>query len=83
MADFKDKWLYYEENGRTMKGATFNPFFARPDEAEAGARIIWLSRRPDGRLRYPRCVRAHLDKILRLSPNALSNEDIQQLKYLQ
>lgn len=46
-------------------------------------RIIWLSRRPDGRLRYPRCVRAHLDKILKLSPNALSNEDIEQLKYLQ
>lgn len=70
-------------NGWTMNGATFNPFFARSEEAEAGARIIWLSRRPDGRLRYPRCVRAHLDKILRLSPNALSNEDIEQLKYLQ
>ena len=66
-----------------MNGATLDPLFARPEEAEAGARIIWLSRRPDGRLRYPRCVRAHLDKILRLSPNALSNEDIQQLKYLQ
>ncbi len=66
-----------------MKSTTYNPFLARPEEAEAGARVIWLSRRPDGRLRYPRCVRAHLDKILRLSPNALSNEDIQQLKYLQ
>lgn len=66
-----------------MKSTTYNPFLARPEEAEAGARIIWLSRRPDGRLRYPLCVRAHLDKILRLSPNALSNEDIQQLKYLQ
>lgn len=57
-----------------MKKTTFNPFFARSEEAEAGARIIWLSRRPDGRLRYPR---------LKLSPNALSNEDIEQLKYLQ
>lgn len=66
-----------------MKNTAFNPFLSRLDEAEAGARIIWLSRRPDGRLRYPRCVRAHLDKILRLSPNALSNEDIEQLKYLQ
>lgn len=66
-----------------MKNTAYNPFLARPYEAEAGARIIWLSRRPDGRLRYPRCVRAHLDKILRLSPNALSQEDIQQLKYLQ
>lgn len=66
-----------------MKNTSFNPFLARSEEAEAGARIIWLSRRPDGRLRYPRCVRAHLDKILRLSPNALSQEDIQQLKYLQ
>ncbi len=66
-----------------MKRTTLDLLFARPEEAEAGARIIWLSRRPDGRLRYPRCVRAHLDKILRLSPNALSNEDIQQLKYLQ
>lgn len=35
-------------NGRTMKGATFNPFFARSEEAEAGARIIWLSRRLTG-----------------------------------
>lgn len=66
-----------------MKNTAFNPFLSRPDEAEAGARIIWLSRRPNGRLRYPRCVRAHLDKILKLSPNALSNEDIEQLKYLQ
>ena len=66
-----------------MKNTAFNPFLARPEEAEAGARIIWLSRRPDGRLRCPRCVRAHLDKILKLSPNALSNEDIEQLKYLQ
>lgn len=66
-----------------MKNTAFNPFLSRSEEAEAGARIIWLSRRPDGRLRYPRCVRAHLDKILRLSPNALSQEDIQQLKYLQ
>lgn len=70
-------------NGFPMKRTTLDPLFARPEEAEAGARIIWLSRRPDGRLRYPHCVRAHLDKILRLSPNALSNEDIQQLKYLQ
>lgn len=66
-----------------MKNTAFNPFLARSEEAEAGARIIWISRRPDGRLRYPRCVRAHLDKILKLSPNALSNEDIEQLKYLQ
>ena len=66
-----------------MEKTTFNPFLARSEEAEAGARIIWLSRRPDGRLRYPRCVRAHLDKILKISPNALSNEDIEQLKYLQ
>lgn len=66
-----------------MKNTAFTPFLSRPDEAEVGARIIWLSRRPDGRLRYPRCVRAHLDKILKLSPNALSNEDIEQLKYLQ
>ena len=66
-----------------MKNTAFNPFLARSEEAEAGARIIWLSRRPDGRLRYPRCVRAHLDKILKLSPNALSHEDIEQLKYLQ
>ena len=66
-----------------MKNTAFNPFLARSEEAEAGARIIWLSRRPDGRLRYTRCVRAHLDKILKLSPNALSNEDIEQLKYLQ
>lgn len=66
-----------------MKNTAFNPFLARSEEAEAGARIIWLSRRPDGRLRYPRCVRAYLDKILKLSPNALSNEDIEQLKYLQ
>ena len=66
-----------------MKNTAFNPFLARSEEAEAGARIIWLSRRPDGRLRYPHCVRAHLDKILKLSPNALSNEDIEQLKYLQ
>lgn len=66
-----------------MKNTAFNPFLARSEEAEAGARIIWLSRRPDGRLRYPRCVRAHLDKILKSSPNALSNEDIEQLKYLQ
>ena len=66
-----------------MKNTAFNPFLARSEEAEAGARIIWLSRRPDGRLRYPRCVRAHLDKILKLSPNALSNEDIEQIKYLQ
>ena len=66
-----------------MKNTAFNPFLARSEEAEAGARIIWLSRRPDGRLLYPRCVRAHLDKILKLSPNALSNEDIEQLKYLQ
>lgn len=53
-------------NGFPMKRTTLDPLFARPEEAEAGARIIWLSRRPDGRLRYPRCVRAHLDKILRL-----------------
>lgn len=66
-----------------MKNTTLDKLFARPEDVEAGARIIWLSRRPDGRLRYPRCVRAHLDKILRLSPNALSNEDIEQLKYLQ
>lgn len=66
-----------------MKNSTLDKLFARPEDVEADARIIWLSRRPDGRLRYPRCVRAHLDKILRLSPNALSNEDIQQLKYLQ
>ena len=70
-------------NGFPMKRTSLDPLFARSEEAEAGARIIWLSRRPDGRLRYPRCVRAHLDKILRLSPNALSNEDIEQLKYLQ
>lgn len=69
-------------NGFPMKRTTLDPLFARPEEWRR-ARIIWLSRRPDGRLRYPRCVRAHLDKILRLSPNALSNEDIQQLKYLQ
>ena len=42
---------------------------------------IWLSRRPNGRLRYPRCVRAHLEEILLFSPNALSSEEIQQIKY--
>lgn len=41
---------------------------------------VWLSRRPDGSLRYPRTVRAHLELIRELAPWALSEEDINQLK---
>lgn len=40
----------------------------------------WLSRRPDGSLRYPRTVRAHLELIRKLAPLALSEEDINQIK---
>lgn len=43
----------------------------------------WLSRRPDGSLRYPRTVRAHLELIMKLAPSALSEEDLQQLNEIQ
>lgn len=39
----------------------------------------WLSRRPDGALRYPRTVRAHLELIMKVAPFALSAADIKQL----
>lgn len=40
----------------------------------------WLSRRPDGALRYPRTVRAHLELIRKLAPLALSEKDINHIK---
>lgn len=43
----------------------------------------WLSRRPDGSLRYPRTVRAHLELIMKLAPWALSEEDIKQINEIQ
>lgn len=39
----------------------------------------WLSRRPDGSLRYPRTVRAHFEFIMKVAPFALSTEDIKLL----
>lgn len=39
----------------------------------------WLSRRPDGSLRYPRTVRAHFEFIMKVAPFALSTEDIKQI----
>ena len=39
----------------------------------------WLSRRPDGSLRYPRTVRAHFEFIMKVAPFALSTVDIKRL----
>lgn len=43
----------------------------------------WLSRRPDGALRYPRTVRAHLELIMKLAPHALSETDVERLNEIQ
>ena len=39
----------------------------------------WLSRRPDGSLRYPLTVRAHLELIMKLAPHALSEAEVERL----
>lgn len=43
----------------------------------------WLSRRPDGSLRYPLTVRAHLELIMKLAPHALSEAEVERLNKIQ
>lgn len=40
----------------------------------------WIERRPNGALRYPLAVRAHLDAIIEIAPWALHEREIKQMK---
>lgn len=38
----------------------------------------WIERRPNGELRYPLAVRAHIDAIMAVAPWALHQKEIEQ-----